>query len=237
MELETRDNENSSQSQDAALSAELSRILDTARQAIEDEFRQRLAAAVSDREQALSEARLQISEELRRQSDETLQQTTLRLEAESAQRMAEFAQRMTETAAEWEAERARLTNELKILRAYTDGQRRMAESQSQIEILGHFLDYAETFAPNLAVYVTRSEGLALWRMRGTAVFPDIMSKASIDPEGYFKPIVVRDRIVAAVCARQPLNSESLDFLSRALSREIEAFGARLQGRAAKPVAS
>src|SRR6188474_2823926 len=99
MGLETRDNENSSQSQDAALSAELRTILDTARQAIEDEFRKRLAASESDREQALSEARLQLSEELRRKFDETLQQTTLKLEAESAQRMAEFAQRMTETAA------------------------------------------------------------------------------------------------------------------------------------------
>ena len=237
MGLETQDTEKSSESRDPALSEELSRILENARQAIEDEFCKRLEASASDREQALTEARLEVSDELRREFDETLQQATLRLEADSAQRLAEFAQRMTASAAEWEEEKKRLTDELKVLRAYTDAQRRMAESQSQIEILGHFLDYAETFAPNLAVYVARSEGLALWKTRGTAVFPTVMSKATIDPEAYFKPIVVRDRMIAAVCARQPLNSESLDFLSRALSREIEAFGARLQSRTAKPVAS
>jgi hypothetical protein len=63
-------------------------------------------------------------------------------------------------------------------------------------------------------------------------FPNIVSKDTIDPDAYFKTIVVRERIVAAVCARHPLKPESLDFLSGALSRAIEAFGVRLQSRAA-----
>jgi len=237
MELEARDTERSSDSNEPALSEELGRIFGTARRAIEEEFRKRLAEAGStEREQALTDARLQ-SQELQRQFDETLQQTTSRLESESAQRMAEFAQRMTASAAEWEAEKARLTDELKVLRVLVDAQRKMAESGSQIEILGHFLDHAETFAPNLAVYVARADGLALWKTRGSAAFPGVLPKNPIDSEAYFKPIVVRDRTIAGVFGRHPLNSESLDFLCRALSQAIEAFGARLQNRAAKPVAS
>src|SRR5262245_29615737 len=232
MELEARDTDKSSSSYEAALSEELGRIFGAARRAIEEEFRKRLAEAGStEREQALTEAQLQ-STELRRQFDETLQQTTSKLESESAQRMAEFAQRMTDSAAEWEAEKARLTDELKVLRALVDAQRKMAESGSQIEILGHFLDHAETFAPNLAVYVVRADGLALWKTRGSETFPDVMSKNPTDPESYFKPIVVRERMIAAVLGRQPLKAESLDFLCRALSQAIEAFGARLQTRAA-----
>ena len=84
-----------------------------------------------------------------------------------------------------------------------DAQRQMAESRSQSEILSHFLDGAEVFAPNLAVYVTKADGLALWKTRGTTAFPELVSKETIDPEAYFKPIVVRERTVAAVCARQP----------------------------------
>lgn len=236
MGLDTTDTEKAAESQDAELSAELSKILDNARRHLEDEFRKRLELAVqeagraavksaeSEREQALIAARIQITAELRGQFEQTLQQTTSRMEAE-------FEERMRTTGTEWEAEKARLHEEMSVMRAYAEAQRQMGESRSQSEILGHFLDHAETFAPNLAVYLVKSDGLALWKTRGTMTFPDVVSKDTIDPEAYFKPIVVRERTIAAVCARQPVRSESLDFLSGALSRAIESFGVRLQSRA------
>jgi hypothetical protein len=242
MGLHTKDTEKTIESRDPALSGELSRILDSARQQLEDEFAKRLASAVSEagsaarkvadgeREQALIDARIQISAELREQFDQTLLLTTSRMEAE-------FATRMKSSAAEWAAEKARLQEEMNVLRAYADAQRQMGESRSQSEILGHFLNGAEMFAPNLAVYVAKEDGLALWKTRGRTAFPQVVSKETIDPEAYFKPIVVREKTVAAVCAHQPLDTESLNFLSSALSRAIEAFGARLQNRALKPVAS
>jgi hypothetical protein len=220
-------------SANSELTAELTRILDATRTQLEDEFRKRLEAAVRDaesvsakaaehaREQSLAEARLQITAELRGQFDQTLQQSTTRLQVE-------FDQRMNASTKQWEEERARLQAEIDLWRNYADAQRQMAESHTQAEILGHFLDRSEPFAPNLAVYVAKPDGLALWKTRGRMAFPNIVSKNTIDPDAYFKTIVVRDRIVAAVCARHPLKPESLDFLSGVLSRAIEAFGMRLQ---------
>ena len=220
---------------DSALSAEFTRILDNARKQLEDEFRRRLDAAVqqandaaaalvdSERERATVDARTQLTAQLRSQFEQTLQHNTARLEAD-------FEDRINASVKEWEAEKARLLEQTDIWRAYAEGQRQMAESHTQAEILGYFLDRAEPFAPNLAVYVARPDGLALWKTRGGAEFPQVVSKETIDPDAYFKTIVVRDKIVAAVCARQPLKPESLDFLSGALSRAIEAFGMRLQSR-------
>jgi hypothetical protein len=242
MPIHTKDKEKAIELADPSLSAELGRILDSARQQLEEAFRKRLESAVLDagstatklaeaeREQALIEARQQISADLRGQFDQTIQQTTTRMEAE-------FEQRMNASAAEWEAEKARLLEEMSVLRTYADAQHQMGESRSQTEILGHFLDGAEAFAPNLAVYVAKADGLALWKTRGLTAFPDVVSKETIDPEAYFKPIVVRERTVAAVCARQPMKSDSLDFLSVALARAIESFGARLQNRTSKPAGS
>jgi hypothetical protein len=226
-------------STDSALTAELTRILETTRQQLEEEFRKRLDAALREaesasakvveheREHSSAQARLLVTSELRAQFDQTLQQTTTRLQAE-------FDERMGAATKQWEEERARLQEELNVWRTYADAQRQMSESDTQAEILGHFLDRAEPFAPNLAVYVVKPDGLALWKTRGRMAFPSVVSKDTIDPDAYFKTIVVRDRIVAAVCARQPLKPESLDFLSGALSRAIESFGIRLQNRAPAP---
>ena len=223
-------------STDSELTAELTRILDATRTQLEDEFRKRLEAAVRDaesassqaaeheREQALADARLQITAELQGQFDQTLQQNTTRLQAQ-------FDEQMSASTKQWEQEKARLQAEIDLWRTYDDAQRQMAESHTQAEILGHFLDRAEPFAPNLAIYVAKPDGLALWKTRGRVAFPNIVSKNTIDPDAYFKTIVVRERIVAAVCARHPLKPESLDFLSGVLSRAIEAFGLRLQTQA------
>jgi hypothetical protein len=259
MDLHDDGNAKTADSMDSELAAELTRILDTTRQQLEEEFRKRLEGAVRDAESAsanavererdlsAAEARLQVTAELRAQFDQTLQQNTARMQAdfdeqmsaatkqwgeEKARLQADFDEQRSDATKQWEQEKTRLQEQLNLWRTYADAQREMSESDTQAEILGHFLDRAEPFAPNLAVYVAKPDGLALWKTRGRMAFPNVVSKDTIDPDAYFKTIVVRERIVAAVCARYPLKPESLDFLSSALSRAIEAFGIRLQSRAA-----
>jgi hypothetical protein len=58
----------------------------------------------------------------------------------------------------------------------------------------------------------------------------------MDPERYFKSVVVRDKVVAAVCAVRPCKVEPLDFLMSCFGRAIESFGLRLQSRAPRPPA-
>jgi len=224
---------------DSELSASLTRIIQDACRQLEEEFNSRLESAVREaekvsltemealHEQAIADARTQLSEELRGQFDQTTQDSEARLQSE-------FEVRLNASKKESEAEKARLQEQMETWRAYAEAQRQMAESRTQAEILGHFLDRSEPFAPNLAVYVAKSDGLALWKTRGGMAFPQVVSKETIDPDAYFKTIVVRDKIVAAICARQPLKAESLDFLSSALSRAIETFGMRLQSRPPAP---
>ena len=220
---------------DPELSSAIARIVESARRQLEEEFRSRLQSAVQDaeraslkeidtlREQALADARMQVSGELREQFAQTFQQDTARLQAA-------LEERIDAAMKEWEAEKARLQEQLDMWRSFADAQRQIGESRTQAEILGQFLDRAEPFAPNLAVYVAKADGLALWKTKGRVAFPKIVSKETIDPDAYFKTIVVRDKIVAAICALQPLKPDSLDFLAGVLSRAIEIFGMRLQTR-------
>jgi hypothetical protein len=236
------DSPNTVEPSNPVISGELGRILESTRQQVEEEFRKLLEVVARDaesaaikqadaeREQALIDARVQLSAELRDQFDQTLRQTIEKMQAD-------FDQRMGAATDEWNAEKSRLQEEMKVWRIYADAQREMGESRSQGEILAHFLDRAETFAPNLAVYVARADGLALWITRGSGPFPQVVSKSTIDPEAYFKPVVVKNKTVAAVCARKPIKTESLDFLTGALSRAIEAFGIRLQDQISKTASS
>jgi hypothetical protein len=236
MELHTEGNPQTVDEVGSNLTVALSKILENARAQMEEEFHKRLESAVREAEstskvaagtemqQALSDAQAQLSAELRAQFDQTLQENTSRMQAE-------FEQQLSAATREWETEKARLREQIDMWRACADSQRQMGESRTQVEILGQFLDRAEPFAPNLAVYVAKPDGLALWKTRGSASFPQVVSKDKIDSDAYFKTIVVRDKIVAAVCAKQPLKPEFLDFLSGAFARAIEAFGMRLQTQA------
>jgi hypothetical protein len=228
MELHTDGNPETIDEAGSDLSVAISKILENARAQMEEEFRKQLESAVRDAEstskvaagtemqQALADAQAQLSTELRAQFDQTLQENTARMQAE-------FEQQLSAATKEWEAEKGRLQEQIDMWRGCADAQRQMGESQTQVEILGHFLDRAEPFATNLAVYVAKADGLALWKTRGSASFPQVVG-------AYFKTIVVRDKIVAAVFARQPLKPEALDSLSGALARAIEAFGMKLQTR-------
>jgi hypothetical protein len=62
----------------------------------------------------------------------------------------------------------------------------------------------------------------------------LVSPDTIDPDLYFKPAVVREKVVAAVCAVRPCKTESLDFLISCFERAIESFGLKLNRRGPRP---
>jgi len=248
MELSTQTVDKILEAMAPALSAELERVLQEARQQQEEEFLRRLESAVHEaengimelaeaekaelraqNEKAVSDACDRVSTEMRNQFQEILRETINQLEAD-------FARQSQAAAAQWDAEKGRLQDQLNLWRTYADGQRQLAESGSQAEMLTRFLNLVEPFAAAVAVYVAKADGLALWKSRGKGAFSDLVSKDTIDPESFFKPLVVRERTVAAVCAVPPYAVEPLDFLSACLGRAIEAFGMKLQTPVPRPPA-
>ena len=225
-----------------ALSAELERVLQEARQQQEEEFRKRLESAIREaesaamrlaetqKEQAVKDACDKVSAELQNQFQQTLRQTIDQLGAD-------FASRSEAAAAQWDVEKTRLQDQVDLWRTYAEGQRQLAESGSQAEMLTRFLNLVEPFAGAVAVYVAKADGLALWKSRGKGAFSNLVSQDTIDPESFFKPLVVREKTVAAVCAVQPYKTEPLEFLSACLGRSIEAFGMKLQTPVPRPGAS
>src|SRR5437870_13555619 len=95
-------------------------------------------------------------------------------------------------------------------------------------MLSRFLRLDQPFADGMALYVTKADGLALWKSKGRGVFPEIISQQTTDPESYFRPISVRGKTVAAICAAPSFKADALDFLATSLERAIETFGLRLR---------
>ena len=241
MELHTEDAKKAADTENSELSSEIGRILETAKAQLEEEFRKRLEAARqakdsalgladSEREQAVTQARTEVTAELRAQFDQALLRKITQLQSE-------FEEKMRAAREQWDEEKDRIQEQVDLWRAYAEVQPLMLASNSQAEILTHFLQAAEAFAPNLAIYVARADGLALWKTRGDGPFPQLISQDTSDPDGFFRPIAVRDRTVAAICARQPYSDAPLVFLSGCLERAIEVFGMRLQSRKAKTATS
>lgn len=218
-----------------ALAAELDRVVVEASESLEEDFKNRLQTALQEREAFVQ---MNAADELNRAvaeaSDATRRQVTEELEQKFAQRLAEMTNLLQAQGAE---ERARLQEQVEQWKAFADTPRQLAESSSQAEILARFLRLAEPFAPGLAVYVAKSDGLALWKSRGKAAFPEIISQETTDPESYFRTIVVRGRTVAAVSAVAPFKSEALDFFGASLERAIELFGLKLKNPVLKGVMS
>jgi hypothetical protein len=242
MELHTEDAKNSADTSTSDLSSEISRILETVKAQLEEEFRKRLEAAVeqaknsatgladSEREQAVTNARSEVTAELRAQFDQTLVQRITQLQSD-------FERRTREAREEWDEEKERIQEQVELWRTYAEAQRLMFESNSQGEILNHFLQRTEGFAPNLAIYVARPGGLILWKTRGDGPFPHLISQDTSDPDAYFKTITVRERTVAAISARQPYSDKPLAFLCACLERAVEVFGFKLQSQKTKAAVS
>jgi len=230
-----------------ALAAELDRVADETRQGLEAEFESRLQTSIrhaeeavrieaeSDRQLAVERAvaetretvRNQVTNELQDQFERRLQETrdNLRLQI-TGELQTEFDGRLLEA----NAERDGLRREIAECRVLADTTRQLTEATSQAEILVRWVNLVEPFVGAIAVYVAKTDGLALWKTRGNGVFQQIISQQTTDPESYFKPLVVRGKIVAAVCALPPYRTEVLDSLITPLEHAIELFGFRLRNK-------
>ena len=220
-----------------ALNAEMDRMVQETQQNLEVEFQKKLQDTVREAEMAvrsLAEVQLaqtvaetrdrvrqEVTDELQGQFGRTLKETTDELRAS-------LTKDLQNASAEWSAERARLSEQLEEARLFANVQQKFAEAGSQTEILVRFLRLAERFAPSVAVYLAKADGLALWKASVDAVFPQIVPQGTIDPALYFREITVRDKPVAAVCAVQPCRIDGLEFLVACLARAIESFGMKLR---------
>jgi hypothetical protein len=202
------------------------------RETLEGEFQQRLESAVREaREEAQREAEVHLQRALSDVRETVQRQAGEELEQEFKKTLAETTDRLQ---AEWTDERARLHEQLNEWRTFAEVQKELAEAPSQAEILSRFVKLAEPFAASLGVYIIKADGLALWRSRGKAVFPEIISEKTTDPEFYFETINVRGKTVAAVCAAEPHKADALNFLVASVERAIEFFGLKLRASGPKP---
>lgn len=227
-----------------ALAAELDRVVTETRDALEKEFQKRLQTAVKDAETATQNAaQLQLQQAVVETRDAVQKQVTEQLEQQFKKTLETATNQLkktleattTQLKSEFSSERTRLQEQLDQWRIFAETQKQLADASSQAEILARFLKLAESFAPNLAVYVTKADGLALWKSRGKTIFPEIISEETTDPEFYFKAINVRGKIVAAVYGAPPHKAEALDFLTASMARAIEVFGLKLRTPVPKPV--
>ncbi len=241
MELKTQAVDRLLDALSPALAAELDHILNEARQALETDFQARLQSAVREAEASTrATAEAQHQDELRHAVDEAREsvrrQVTDELQTQFAKTLEENTKKLQsahdgsfqKAQAEWSAGRERLQQQLEEWRVFAEAQRQLMDASSQPEILMRWLKLAESFASSVAVYTVKADGLALWKSRGKAVFPEIISQQSADPESFFKPVTVRGKTVAAVCALQPFRPEALEFLVASMERAIELFGLKLR---------
>jgi hypothetical protein len=235
MELRTQPLDRVLEALSPALAIELERLIGETRQALEAEFQQRLQAAVQEAETASQRRADQELERAVREAQDTVrQQITHQLNAEFSKAIEEKSNQLQQLQSEWASERALLQEQAQRWRIFADAQQQLAEASSQPEILSRFMRLAEPFAPALAIYTSKADGLALWKRRGEHAFPQIISEQTRDPETYFRQVVVRGKAVGAVAAAGECKTEALDFMVGAMERAIEIFGLRLRAPVQKP---
>src|SRR5262245_34482090 len=217
-----------------ALASELDRVVRETREILEQEFGVRLEAAVSEAKAAAASAEAQLERSVEQAKEEARRQVTAELEQRFNERLEAATTRIKSESAE---ERMQLQTQLEQWRTFAETQWQLAEASSQPEILSRFLRLGEPFAAGLALYVTKPEGLALWKSKGKGVFPEIISQESTDPVSYFRTISIRDRTVGAICAAPSFKRDALDFMAASLERAIEAFGLKLRAPVPKAAAS
>jgi hypothetical protein len=233
-----------------ALAAELETVIQENRSSLEEEFQGRLQAAVRDAESAAaSMARGELDQTIEQAKEEARRQLTAELEPQFKERLdAEIAKVRTETAGEyeklqaslieqrgeWSTELGKVEDNVQLWRTLAQAQHQFDEASSQSEILSRFFKLAQPYAEGLGLYVSKPDGLALWKSRGKGPFPEIIATESRDPESYFRALSVRGKTVVAICATPAFNVEALDYLAGALGRAIEFFGLKLRAPASKP---
>jgi len=227
----------------APLANELKNILEEARTSLEAEIQQRIQKAVSDAaasaqssatqqiEVAVAEAqeavRKEVTEELSARAEGELQAATSRMKEEA--RVA---------AERWASEKYTLTIEAQRWKQFGEFHSQILEVTNQGEALTGFLRAVEGFAEACAVYVSKPEGLTLWRSRGDAVkFPAAITAETANPQYYFAPVVLRAKTVAAIVAAPDFDRPVLDRLVAVLARGIEGIASQIKAtRAAAPQA-
>ena len=237
MELKTQALDRLLEALTPALTAELDRVAAETREALEQEFQKRLQSAVRDAEnevrsaaeaqlnRAVADGEAQRNRAVADAREATRKQVTEELEAEFKNKLSETTAQLKSEAA---SEREPLQRQLEQWRTFAEIQQQLAEASSQSEVLARFLRLARPFAAGLGVYVTKADGLALWKSRGDGAFPEIISQQTTDPESYFRTITVRGKTVAAVSAMPPFKPEALEFLSTSLERAVEVYALRLK---------
>jgi hypothetical protein len=233
MELKTQALDRVLEALSPALAKELERVVQETRDELEQEFQQRLQSVVRE---AQSAAHREAESELQRRIAETREATSKQVIEETEERFKKTLEEHTnKIQSETTGQRRILEEELGKWRLFVQAQRQFDEASTQAEILARFVKLAEPFAAGLAVYVAKADSLALWKSRGSGAFPEIISEGSTDPESYFRTLVVRSKVVAAVSASSPCKMEIIDFLVSSVERAIEIFGLRLRAPLAKPV--
>ncbi len=244
MDVKTQELERILEALSPALAAELNRVVEETREGLEREYQTSLQAAVqaavheaeaagaskaqAEAERAVEEAKEQILSQV---TSDLEQQFNTRLEAaksEAAEERAKLEATLTE-------QMTRVAEERDQWLAFAHVQQQLAEASSQTEILSRFLKLAQPFAEGLALYVTKGQGLSLWKSGGKGAFPEIISKQTTDPESYFRTLSVRGQTVGAICATPKFKAEALEFLAGSLERAIEVYGLKLRAPAPKVV--
>lgn len=214
------------------LAAELDRLVQDTRRTLEQEFEGRLQAALREAQStAATETEARLAEAVEQAKAGAQRKVGEELELQFKQRLEEA---LSQAKNEVSSERATLEQEVARWRVFAAAQLELLAATSQADVLSRFLNLTEPFAQDLAIYVVKSGGLALWKTRGRASFPDIISQETRDPDSYFKLIQVRGNTVAAVYAAPPFKPDGLDFLGTLLEREIEMFGLKLRLTPSKP---
>jgi hypothetical protein len=192
---------------------------------VEQEFQARLEETIREANATTSSVQAQVERTVEDAKEETRRQVTAELEQQFSEKL---EARTNELKNESTEERAKLQDQLEQWRMYAEAQRQLTDAGSQPELLERFLGFGESFAGGLAVYVTKADGLALWKNKGKGAFPEIVSKETTDPEFYFRTIAVRGKTVAAIYAAPSFKTNALDFLADSLERAIELFGLKLR---------
>jgi len=214
------------------LGSELDRVVRETREAVEQEFKARLDEMVQEANAATSLAQAQAERAVEEAKEETRRQVTTELEQQFSEKLEARTNELKNESAE---DRAKLQHQLEQWRIFAETERQLAEAVSQPELLARFLHLAESFAEGVAVYITRPDGLVLWKSTGKGAFPDIVSKDTSDPEFYFRTISVRGKTVGGVCAVPSYKADALDFLAGSLERAIEVFGLKLGAPLRAPI--
>ena len=207
------------------LGSELDRVVRETREAVEQEFQARLDETIREANATTSSLQAQVERTVEEAKEETRRQVTAELEQQFSEKLEARTKELKNESAE---ERAKLQDAQERWRMVAEAQRQLADAGSQPEMLERFLGFGEPLAEAIAVYVSKADGLALWKSKGKGAFPHIVSKETADPEFYFRTIAVRGKTLGAIYAAPSFKTEALDFLADSLERAIEVFGLKLR---------